>query len=940
MGQVQIEGLPNPIGIVGDVPTQEELARIRVMTNRMGLTEPARKPDRTVVESLGMFSEPEPFITEDAITGQLKIPLGSDDEGFNLGRAVTKGMRDMIAGGVTFPFDLAGEDAISDAIRRNIPQIETGNTAEDVTAALTQFGVPAAGISKGVTAASRVLGVGPGTGVKTAIARWFTQIGAVSGSDAAVADPDGLQTVGNIFPELLPTGIDPEDTNLGKRMKLGVESGMIAPPVAAVIGAASLIIKGIAKVVRPFVSSDEVATEIAGRSLREIVIDPDNAVDGINRTLRDAQGTEFRPGAGVASGDPGLIAAERARSSRPEFVARERANRIAIGDDMERAIAREGDADAPRKFLTQQAEDEARGIDLQLQATERQAAAARVEIDNIADQLSGYRRIGQGDQITPETQAALDINDAVRSELERLTMRKNELFAKIDPDWTVVIDPKRTLNGRVSSLFDTIVQIGTKKGGLDSAPSRLRKYGGNIYGKLRKRIVPKAPKPGEAPKPLEPLTFGELENIRPEISRAISDAAKANDGEAVKRLTILRDSISRQAEILANDGGQAAIAAGRAVEFFKLTYAPRFRDGVGKTIRDAENVKNPVAPSAVAGRFLKPDSRAGGSLEAARDLERIIKSIPDPTAAQDAVRRFVVSRLSNFAIDGAGKFHPGRVLKFLDQNKTALSAFPGVKQEIEGLARRSTLGGERLTVLEQEIKELRVTARTTERERNKATASLFIGRDPRDAIDRIMRSGDPAAGMREVMSEVGKDATGEATRGLRVSMSQWVDDFIKGADSPMTDRAVLKAHKVQELFNSPRTRAVMEAMYSPAELKSLRRSREQLLILNRINQQVTANSSTASLSQTASRMRIVLASVYGIVRGRGISAISEGILNVFGVNPKQKAEAMLDAMLLDPELAKVALLPATRAGEKVAAGKIKTYLANNLLAGTGDDDGN
>ncbi len=245
MGEINVEGV-GAVQIEGDSPTPEEARRI--IGAVMGLGK--QQPDETVIEDVSGG----PFIVRTP-AGQLKIPLkekGIGGPGFDFGRAITKGLRDLVTGVITFPLDVAGEDVLADRIRRNIPEIETGGAAEDVTAAVTQFGIPGGAAARVV----KLAGVVRKAGAVNALLRFGTSVAAATGADIIAANPDDVQTLGNLFPELLPTGIDPDDPALLKRLKLGVEAGTITAGALSALGGTLFALKSITKLLRPFFKRD------------------------------------------------------------------------------------------------------------------------------------------------------------------------------------------------------------------------------------------------------------------------------------------------------------------------------------------------------------------------------------------------------------------------------------------------------------------------------------------------------------------------------------------------------------------------------------------------------------------------------------------------------------------------------------------------------------
>ena len=904
MGQINVEGV-GAVQIQGDTPTPEEAQRI--ISAVMGLGK--RQPDKTVVEDVSGG----PFIVRTPAR-QLKIPLrekGIGGPGFDPGRAIAKGLRDLVTGVITFPLDVAGEDVLADRIRRNIPEIETGGAAEDVTAAITQFGIPGGAAAKLV----KLTGVGQKAGIAGALLRFGANVTAATGADIIAANPDDVQTLGNLFPELLPTGIDPGDPALLKRLKLGVEAGTITATALSALGGTLFAWKGITKVLRQFFKTDQAAQEAAAKVMREIAQDPEKAVENINRIIQETQGTPFRPTTGTASGDPGLIALERSLATTgetsPAFMARLAENQSAISQQVTRVTRRvPGAAERPRTFFEED-QLQARMVKTQaVEATEDQVLAARNEIDNIADELNEFRSM--------ETGASIEIDAAVMGELERLTLQKNKLFRAIDPERSVLVDP--------ADLRETVEAITTKRGPLDSTPGKLPP----VVARLKKATAaPKKGKDGKIKKP-KPLFFGDLEDARPDLSAAIKKARADNEGGVVERLIELRQALDGEAAKLADAGGPAAERAAEAIDFFRDIFAPRFRQGVGRAVSTAAKRGAPIEPSALAGRFVRTGPSA---LEAGEDLARIVGGIADPSQAREAVRQFVLSRLAKAAIDPSGKFNPQRIAKFLETHDDALAGFPGIRSEIKALSGRAIKAERKLTQFEGDLVDAREAAKLTEREQNRSVTALFLGTDPEKAVARVMGSDDPGAAMSRLVKEAAKDRSGQAKKGLRVAVDRWLDNKVRSRSVNLAgDDFIIVANEVEDLFKNPRTKKALEAIYSQPEMKVLERARDQLRLMARLNTQVTTGSPTAAIQQNVQRVRIVLASMYGIVRGRGIFAISGWVLKALGKDPVVNARAVLRDAMLDPSLAKLMLAADGPSTRRILEQRLRTYVANNIAS--------
>ncbi|MGE0653430.1 MAG: hypothetical protein AB7P12_17060, partial [Alphaproteobacteria bacterium] len=148
------------------------------------------------------------------------------------GAAVTGGLRDLGVGLARLPFDLAGAEETSRAIGEAVPSVPMPNQASAIMAALVQYGIPA---GQAVKLTSHLLKSAP-----LAAKIGGGAVGAAV-SDFAATDPDKAATLGDMVGG--PTALQPGDSNLAKRLKVGIEGG-------AVTGLADTLLRGGASMLR------------------------------------------------------------------------------------------------------------------------------------------------------------------------------------------------------------------------------------------------------------------------------------------------------------------------------------------------------------------------------------------------------------------------------------------------------------------------------------------------------------------------------------------------------------------------------------------------------------------------------------------------------------------------------------------------------------------
>jgi hypothetical protein len=133
--------------------------------------------------------------------------------------------------------------------------------------------------------------------------------------------------------------------------------------------------------------------------------------------------------------------------------------------------------------------------------------------------------------------------------------------------------------------------------------------------------------------------------------------------------------------------------------------------------------------------------------------------------------------------------------------------------------------------------------------------------------------------------------------------------------------AILKDKKILQ--------ALEAAGWTTKNVDDLTKMGEMLAVLERGAVQTVDVGGKATIIDPvnkALKARIILASIYGIVKGRGIFAISDFLMKSVGYNPRKAAYDILEKSMTDPELAKILLMSESPQSMKM----FKTYLANNF----------
>ena len=851
------------------------------------------------------------MLTFDAVSGRALSSV-EDTMLKTVSTGVLKGLRDLAVGVSTFALETVGLEDAAETVSKTVPQVKT-NIGGALVGAVTQFALP------GGAAFKRAAAIRKAYKSRKSVQR------AAGGLAAALTD------IIAVDPRSQPPIFDPGAPE-GRRIVTGVESGAITGVAMPILGLARKVGLEVYHWAKSLLATEQQAQKFARDAIRNAVLDPEGAIKKIDESLRVFEGSDIQPGAGVASGDQGLIGLEKAVGAQSDTsaIVAQRAveNQTAAARELEGALPRPGQAGAAGEFFRTTDDATLAGPRQAQKEAEARLAEARVELENELAIMDVARQA--------ETPASQRISTVVQDEIVQLTATKNKLHDAIDPP--VLVDGKRTkttpLAEGTDDLLDVLDKVFTPSSRGDFTPARLPAIAVKI-----KRLVEgeptdiaraKAERVSRVETTGPSVTFGELMDTRAELSSAIKAARLAGDGAVIERLVILKNGIEAEVGKLANTGTAAGQRAREAKQFFSEVFAPKVREGVGGTVARANRRGSPVQPSMVGGKFLRPGTK--GALEAAEDLRRIIDDAPTRTEALGDVREFVVAKFAGLLSGKSNAAMLARVREFSNTYQDALKSFPEVATEIKEIQLRLSKRLNKITNLEADAKRLREAAGLTEKELQRAATNVFIHADPVKAVKYVFNAQNPVLEMRQLVAAAAKDSTGEATKGLKTAVSEALDEMLTSTTSGASGDLLVRATAVEGLFKRTRVVKALEAVYTPLELRTLQKYRDRLRIMDRISTPVKVGAPTAELTEATRKADVVGAALFGIVRGRGISEITKRVRSFLGLDPLPRAEMILTEALLDPPLARTMLLPTTETGLKKAKRAINTHFANNFLA--------
>lgn len=900
---------------------------------RMNAIEPGEQPapqEPGLAERLGLSRDE---------TGQLSIPVGQEarpdigtqllpeflarslyDTAVGVARPVVGGVRNAAVGVASLPFDIAdyfgmdGAGDIAESIQKNVPRIEQRGTMGEIGQTLTQYAAPAGLAAKAVPAAEA------GAGLLSQILHGIGKIAAAGTADAVVTDPSQASTIGDLL-GAGPTRIDPEDSALAKRAKVGGETLAVQPVVeaASALGRTGKGIYDIRKSKNDPVAHRKMAEDTVGRS----ALDPEQALADMEmaRAAIDPDGG-FRPTGPEMTKDVGLLQLQRGVAQDPKMVSRKQKNE-------ENTISKFREATDPlnltdptgapiTRAARNQVDEEIAPLRADVEAAKRRAEAVDQDIAWMADDLE-TKRYGKAN--ASESIANVDAQTRAKVQAE-----KNKLYdpKEIDPEGALVMDSEDFL-ARVSD-------IKPEPGAVDSGiPQKIQAE----IDKIR------PPEEGVDAKP-EPMSFSYLSNLRSSVADAIKTARAANEGARVKSLTRLKDEINAEIETFAGIGdplAQDAVSRLQgANEYYKTTASPLLREGVGGDLTRAEKTGRPVPPTEVAGKYI---GSGPASRERVADFNRMKAQAGNPAQLETDARDWIISDLANFV---GGKLTPERVERWMKNPDTAeiLNGVPAAKKEIgQMLNRLQAKSGVKKQIENDILAAAEKVAKKEKEIKMDALGSFLETKDPYAEIGSIMNSkGGVRQKMRRVLAAAKKDTTGDAVDGVKDAVRTWMRGKILTSKAA-TGRSLETGSKkpsfgeldeIINTMNDGNVRDVLEDVYGKGakEIKNLDRVRTQLEIMSRQERtQGTTNSSTKPLADNARRTDMVLAALVSS------NYRQNRILNYISAMMPDSSKAEIDGMIvdiiLDPDMTETVLRRQTEESLPEIKKSLRTFITNNLL---------
>ena len=208
-----------------------------------------------------------------------------------------------------------------------------------------------------------------------------------------------------------------------------------------------------------------------------------------------------------------------------------------------------------------------------------------------------------------------------------------------------------------------------------------------------------------------------------------------------------------------------------------------------------------------------------------------------------------------------------------------------------------------------------------------------------------MNSKNPEEALAAIREEVYALNVPEATKGLNNAVSQWLKTQIQTKIKiPTTENVKYQGFKygsdlegLDSILSNPDKVKALEAVgWGADDIATLGKFSEQLTILERevLNAKGVKPSKAEIVdpAQVGRKAQILAASIYGIVKGRGIMAIMNLMGGALGISPTKAQSILLQDAMTHPELAAILL----KGESKESIDLLNGYVINNYLSTGGE----
>ena len=677
-----------------------------------------------------------------------------------------------------------------------------------------------------------------------------------------------------------------ESGDLGPTQQILAETAAGVLPATAVQTASKFTLGNFGlKAIAPFTQAGAKAR--AARRVQTLAEDPLDAA----RRIEDLRGTDLLPAA--RSEDPGLMALEETViRETPQQRSQMSTKRSDIMNDLSNTIIKSGNAASTQDFFKLRAE--------------RLNLAMQARIEKATEEAADALRI-LGDENLSPTEMRQSSNQIVRDALERSL---DDAKKQQDELWKAIPQSAR---GPVKNTIQTYKDIvsRTASAQIDDIPASA------------KRIIGPSARRRKGRGRVTRTTVRELDGLYKKLGEEATTARASGEFNKARIAEELRESILNDLDSFTSDEVFVSEAIDAARTFSRQMNEKFNRGPVGKILGFSREGGEKIATELTIPTLLQPGVKGKIGFEALQ------KATDDPLAFE-AISNYLKSKFLSQVVDPTtGRIrNQSSVDTFLRQNEDLLELNPIVKAQLT-TARDAD---DALRLITNRSDALRKSL-----DNPKVSSFASIINQPADvAINQVFNNVDPQSAMQRLVNAARKDKLGQASDGLKSSVSEYLINKITTGRLDSQGRPVLNGLELQRLLKDTKVSKTLSLIFNPQELSELNNVAKQMSSLQLQSQ---INPLTSITDDRAGFIIEKISQIIGAKVGAKLSSTSGGSIQSASIGStvarkwlnnltSRTAKQLLIDAVRDPELM-VTLLrhrTANKANERV----IRNYMISPL----------
>ena len=746
-------------------------------------------------------------------------------------------------------------------------------TAGTVAGEIAAFSAP-------VSATALALSKGSGTVAnisKTLINDLINRPVSTVAKEAALVSPIALARQAGESGELSPTA------------QILAETAAGVLPATAVQTASKFTLGNLGlKAIAPFTQAGAKAR--AARRVQTLAEDPLDAA----RRIEDLRGTDLLPAA--RSEDPGLMALEETViRETPQQRSQMSTKRSDIMNDLSNTIIKSGNSASTQDFFRLRAE--------------RLNLAMQARIEKASEEAADALRILGNENLSP-TEMRQSSNQIVRDALERALEDAKKQQAEL---WKAIPQNAR---GPVKNTIQTYEDIisRTASAQMDDIPASAKR----LIGPSAKRR-----KGRKGRGRVKTTTIRELDGLYKKLGEEATTARASGEFNKARIAEELRESILNDLDSFTSDEVFVSEAIDAARTFSRQMNEKFNRGPVGKILGFSREGGEKIATDLTIPTLLQPGVKAKIGFEA-------LKKATDDPLAFEAISDYLKSKFLSQVVDPTtGRIrNQSSVDTFLRQNEDILDLVPTVKAQLT-TARDAD---DALRLITNRSDALRKSL-----DNPKVSSFASIINQPTDkAISQVFNNVNSESAMQRLVNAARKDKSGQASDGLKSSVSEYLINRITTGRLDSQGRPVLNGLELQRLLKDTNVSKTLSLIFNPQELSELNNVAKQMSSLQLQSQ---INPLTRITDDRAGFIIEKISQIIGAKVGAKLSSTSGGSIQSASIGStvarkwlnnltSRTAKQLLIDAVRDPELM-VTLLQhraANEANERV----IRNYMISPL----------